>query len=393
MKRSRYTVLISGMLIQLCAGIIYMWSVFRGPVSQHLNWDSGAAAYTSSIMLASFVLGILICGRLQDRIGPKKVTMLGSCFIGAGMLLTALVPQSAPWLLYLTYGILGGFGVGSVYTCTVAVVQKWFPDKRGFATGLIVGAFGFSLVVFSPLAKFLLGKIGVPMTFVLFAAAFLLICIPCSMFIDTPEESDLPAMKKAGAVSTRVSYTPVQMLKTPQFLLLFFSMLFLLSTYFIVNPQIISLAEERGIDENLAVFTVMLTGLASASGRLLLSWISDKIGRKAALMIICFITLISAPMLIFAKGALFIAVIILIAFAFGGSSGVYAAVTADNFGTAHAGANFGCVMVAFGCSALLSPLVAGRMSVSAGFILSACCAAAALICILIYKPIAAKTEK
>ncbi|MGI5985945.1 MAG: MFS transporter, partial [Oscillospiraceae bacterium] len=162
--KNRYVVLISGMLIQLCAGIIYMWSVFKGPVAQHLEWDPANAALTSSIMLAAFVLGIIAGGRAQDKIGPKFVTAAGSVMISVGMLLTALVSKQSPWLVYITYGIIGGLGVGTVYTATVSVIQKWFPDKRGFATGLMVSAFGFSLVIFAPLTNSLLTKIGVPST-------------------------------------------------------------------------------------------------------------------------------------------------------------------------------------------------------------------------------------
>ena len=392
MKRSRYTVLISGMLIQLCAGIIYMWSVFKGPVSAHLSWDAAAAGYTSSIMLAAFVLGILIGGRAQDSLGPKKVTIAGSVLIGAGMSLTALVSPQMPWLLYLTYGILGGFGVGCVYTCTVAVVQKWFPDRRGFATGMIVGAFGFSLVIFSPSAKFLLDSIGVPLTFAVFAVAFLLICIPCATLINPPEPSELPAAKSSAA-AVKKSYAPAEMVKTRQFLTLFLSMMFLLATYFIINPQLIDLAKQNGLEESLVTLPVMIIGIASASGRLLLSWLSDRIGRKSTMLIICVITLISALLLMIPGLPLFFVCIVGIAFAFGGSSGVYAAATADNFGTKHAGVNFGCVIIAFGLSALISPLIAAKIPGSAGsFIFAGCCAAVALACVMLYRPISAKAK-
>ena len=141
--KNRYGMLAAGMLVQLCAGIIYMWSVFKGPVSQHLEWDPAKAALTSSIMLAVFVLGIILGGRAQDKIGPKIVTTAGSIMLSLGIILTAMVTKEIPWLVYITYGIIGGFGVGTVYTATVSVIQKWFPDKRGFATGFMVAAFGF----------------------------------------------------------------------------------------------------------------------------------------------------------------------------------------------------------------------------------------------------------
>ena len=92
----RYCILTAGMIIQFCAGIIYMWSVFRGPVSAHLSWTAGSASLTSSVMLAMFVLGIILGGYTQDKLVPKKVTLTGSIFIGAGMVCTSFVTGSAP---------------------------------------------------------------------------------------------------------------------------------------------------------------------------------------------------------------------------------------------------------------------------------------------------------
>jgi OFA family oxalate/formate antiporter-like MFS transporter len=187
---NRYCILVSGMVVQFCAGIIYMWSVFKGPVGDKLAWSG--AALTANIMLAAFVLGIIFGGRAQDKLGPGPVTLAGSVLIGAGMACTALATPSAPWLVYITYGAVGGFGVGTVYTSTIAVVQKWFPDRRGFASGMTVSAFGFSLVVFAPLATALIAKIGVMAVFVVFGAGFLVVCGVSSLFLRNPPEGYAP---------------------------------------------------------------------------------------------------------------------------------------------------------------------------------------------------------
>ena len=356
--KNRYLILAMGMVIQLCAGIIYMWSVFKGPVSQHLSWEESSAAITSSIMLSTFVLGIIIGGRIQDKYSPSPVALAGGVLLGLGMVLSSFVPQSSPWLIYVFYGIIGGFGVGCVYTTTVSVVQKWFPDKRGFATGMMVGAFGFSLVLFAPLTKKLLTDWGVPRTFLFFGILFIVICSLCSLFLNNPEvkqQSGTPA-------STRKQYTTGEMLKTKEFYFLAFSMFFLLPAYFILNPLFISLGVERGLSESMATFGVMLTGIASASGRLLISWFSDFVGRKAGIATISLITLIAALVMIFAQGVLFLVCIAAIAFSFGGSASVYAATTADLFGTKHMGLNYGCVMIAFGSSALIFQLLSTVLS-------------------------------
>lgn len=385
--KNRTVVLISGMLIQFCAGIIYMWSVFRDPVAAHLSWAPSSAAFTSSIMLACFVVGIVVGGRLQDKIGPRKIIVAGSILIGAGMLLTSWVSSSAPWLVYVTYAVIGGLGVGSVYTCSVATVQKWFPDKRGFATGMIVAAFGLSLVVFAPLATAMLKSIGVPMTFRIFGLAFLVVCLVCSVFITLPENSQM-----ASANASIKQYSTPEMLKTKKFYFIAGSMFFLLPAYFILNPLLVSLGVERGLSENLAVLGVMITGAASACGRLIISWASDKIGRTTAILLLGAITLAAVLGLIFAQGVLFLVCIAAIAFAFGGSSGVYAALTSDNYGTKNSGLNFGCVMVAFGLSALISPVVSQALAKSGSLAISLTFSAICAVISIIFTVLVSKTK-
>lgn len=388
--KNRYVVLISGMLIQLCAGIIYMWSVFKGPVAQHLEWDPANAALTSSIMLAAFVLGIIVGGRAQDKIGPKFVTAAGSVMISVGMLLTALVSKQSPWLVYITYGIIGGLGVGTVYTATVSVIQKWFPDKRGFATGLMVSAFGFSLVIFAPLTNSLLTKIGVPSTFTAFGIAFFFVCVICSLFIDNPPADYAPAGFAAADMNTaKKQYTTSEMLKTRQFYLIALSMFCVLPAYFILNPLFMTLGAERGLSPELAVVGVMITGIASAAGRLIMSWISDLIGRKRAIYSIIIITMISILTMIIAQGVLFLVCIAAIAFSFGGTAGVYPTITADNFGTKNMGLNYGCVMVGFGSSALIFPIISNMLvkngEYTVSFLLAAATCIVAFVLVLLQK--------
>lgn len=388
--KNRYGVLVFGMLIQLCAGIIYMWSVFRGPVAEHLAWDPSQAALTSSIMLAVFVLGIIVGGKAQDKVGPKIVTIVGSLFLGVGMILTALVTREAPWLVYITYGVIGGFGVGTVYTATVSVIQKWFPDKRGFATGFMVAAFGFSLVIFAPLTSSLLAKSGVPFTFITFGVVFSVLCVLCALQIDNPPANYAPSgVVAAKAQASKRQYTTSEMLKTGQFYLIALSLFCILPAYFILNPLFITLGAERGLSSQLAVLGVMITGIASAAGRLLTSWISDLVGRKRAVCGIIIITIASILTMIIAQGVLFLICIAAIAFGFGGAAGVYPAITADNFGTKHIGLNYGCVMVGFGTSALVFPIISNQLIkngvYTASFVLAAVTCIIALILVLLQK--------
>ena len=383
----RQYILAAGMVIQFCAGIIYMWSVFRTPVAAHLNWDAGAASLTSSIMLSMFVLGIIMGGYAQDTLGPKKVTFVGSILIGIGMVSTALVTDSAPWLVYISYGTIAGLGVGTVYMSTIAAVQKWFPDRRGFASGMIVCAFGLSLVVFSPLANTMLKELGVPNTFLIFGASFFILCTFCSFFIQNPPQGYMPeGYTHTQTMTQKRQYPPKEIIKTKQFYLLSCALFFTLPAYFILNPVFISLGTVRGLSNELAVLGVALTGISSAAGRLIVSWASDKFGRKAAMVAIAVAILSASLFMIVGEGVLFLVCIMLISFGFGGAASVYSAMTADSFGTKHGGMNFGLVMLGFGVSALVFPIISNKLTASgsytSSFVLAATTCVAAIILVL-----------
>jgi OFA family oxalate/formate antiporter-like MFS transporter len=338
-------------------------------------------------MLAMFVFGIILGGYSQDKLGPKRVTLTGSILIGAGMICTAFVTGDFPWLVYVTYGVIAGLGVGTVYMSTIATVQKWFPDRRGFASGMIVCAFGLSLVVFAPLANAMLGALGVPSTFLIFGCCFLVICAACSLFIQNPPEGYMPVgyIPVSAAIQKR-QYSPKEIIKTKQFYLLFCGLLFTLPAYFILNPVFLSLGTERGLSDELTVLGVALTGISSAAGRLIVSWSSDKTGRKAAMIAIALIILCAALVMIIGEGVLFLICIMLISFGFGGAASVYSAMTADSFGTKYGGMNFGLVMLGFGVSALAFPVISNRLTVdgsyTSSFVLAAVTCFIAIILVL-----------
>jgi OFA family oxalate/formate antiporter-like MFS transporter len=148
--------LITGSIMQMFLGILYVWSVFVYPVSVEYSWHIDSVKLTSSFMLCFFVFGILAGGKLHLKIGSDKVVLCGGLTLSAGILITAFLPKDNAWLMYITYGSIGGFGVGSAYNAIICAVQKWFPNRRGFATGIVVCAFGISTVIFAPLIEILI---------------------------------------------------------------------------------------------------------------------------------------------------------------------------------------------------------------------------------------------
>jgi len=383
-NKKRYYVLYAGIIIQFCAGTLYMWSVYKEPVAAYLSWDPASSALTSSFMLASFVGGIIIGGRIMDKIGPRKICVIGSLMLSFGILASSLVTSGFPQMIYITYGIIGGIGVGIVYTCTVSPIQKWFFDKKGFATGLLVGAFGLSLVLFAPLANLLLSVVNVPYTFLIFGVAFLIVCVPASLFIVSPPAGYV--IPKTSVAATQKQYAPKEMLRTKAFYLIMVSMFFIVSAYFVLNPQFISLGEHKGLEHNVAVMAVMITGLCSAGGRITISWMSDITGRISGLLVIFALTLTGVVLLMFAQGALYIVCLALIAFGYGGVAGMYAVMTSDNFGTKNMGSNYGLVLVGFGASALMFPFLSAKFPLTESnvvFIVCAVACVATLVCVLL----------
>jgi len=349
-------ILVTGSILQLFLGILYVWSVFVIPVNKFYSWSIDSVKLTSSFMLCFFVIGIFAGGKIQTKIGVKFMVLIGGLMVAAGMLATALIPAggNAPvFLIYIFYGIIGGFGVGAGYNAIISTAQKWFPKNRGLATGVSVCAFGLSTVVFAPLVTVLIGKFDVKYTFLILAGGFAAAVLLLFSFIKSPPE------QAANATSTTLTgkqYTTLEMIKTPRFYLIALSLMFGTSVFFIILPSLKELAVNRGL-ESFATGLVMFTGIANALGRLGAPLMSDKIGREMADVIILTATALGAFGLCFASGVLLIVIIAVVAFCYGGYSGLYPVLTSQNFGIKNVGSNYGAVMVGFMLSALLFPIV------------------------------------
>ena len=376
-------VLVAGSVLQLFLGIIYVWSVFVNPVSEFYAWDPAGVKLTSSFMLCFFVVGILIGGKFQMKTGSEKVVLVGGLMLAAGMLATAFLTREVAWLMYVTYGIVGGFGVGAGYNAIISAAQKWFPQNRGFATGVSVCAFGFSTVIFAPLIEALIQRFGLRSTFLILAAGFFVVVVALFRFIRLPDES-APAGAPSAALLAKRQYTVTEAIKTKEFYCITLSLMLATAVFFILNPSFKTFAAERGLGESIGTIIVMLTGVANALGRLGAPLLSDKMGREKAALTIILATAVCALLLCFAQGFLFMATIAVIAFCYGGYSGIYPVLTADYFGIKNVGSNYGAVMMGFALSALTFPMIIGMISnVTAKFIVLASLAAVGVVLMIL----------
>jgi len=196
-EKGRWVMVILGMLINLCLGSIYSWSVFVKPLTDYFTKTLGQSVTANdvlmpfSVFLAFFAIAMPLTGKYIDTLGPRKVTILGGILTGLGWLLASTV--TSVQMLYLVYGVIGGIGVGIAYGVPVAVSARWFPDKKGLAVGLTVLGFGFSAFLIANLADFLIAQYGIMNTFRIFGIAFIALIVLHALPLRFPAQGWKPS--------------------------------------------------------------------------------------------------------------------------------------------------------------------------------------------------------
>lgn len=351
--------IVCSLVVQLCVGILYLWSVFKTPIVEAFHWDAASAGMVSSYMIMAFVFGNLIGGILNDKKGPRVTCFVGVILFSLGVGSTALLTETSISLIYGTYAIMGGLGSGFAYGACISCIQKWLPHRRGLASGLACGAFGLSTVVFTPLSNGLMGRFSVDgvvnftPVFLILAVVFAVLGLTASLFIRLPDEAYIKSLNLGKSAATnQANYTLGQAIKTPVFWCLFFSIFFINGTWNLCVPLIKDLGVARGLTVGAAVACVSFTGITNAAGRILMSTVSDKLGRTNTMHILCGITLVGAILTTFITGYGYFAAIAIIAFAYGGPSAINAALCTDLFGPKNSGVNYGVAMLALGFSSI-----------------------------------------
>lgn len=369
-KESSIPSIIGCLVVQLCVGILYLWSVFRSPVQATFGMSTSAVTMVSSIMLFGFVLGNLIGGFINDKKNPKFANIIGVVLFALGIGLTGLLNEKTSGLIYVTYCAMGGLGSGIAYGACISCIQKWLPHKRGFASGLAVSAFGLSTVVFTPVSNWLMKifktgeavlangaqtiTVNFMAVFFILAGVFAILGLVACAFIRLPSEDYIKSLNIPASKSpmNQKNFTLGEAMKTVPFWCIFLSIFFINGTWNLTSPIIKTLGMERGLTEALAVFAVSFTGIPNAAGRLLMASLSDKIGRIPTMIILCVMTLVGAICMTFVTGIPYIVIVGIIAFAYGGPSALNAAMSTDFFGPKNSGTNYGVIMLALGFSSI-----------------------------------------
>lgn len=365
-SKGRLVPVIAMMIASFCVGIVYIWSAYKAAAEAYYSWTPSAANMVSSIMLFAFTGGCFTGGYLQDRIGPKRTAVTGAVLFGAGIFFSSLLPASAPVAaFYGTYSILAGIGSGFVYTSSLNGMQKWFPDKLGLATGLASATFGLSTVLFSPVCTALLNRFTMPMTLRIFSVFTFVICFAACLFIRIPDPSAVSAAGRIALADAGSKNLPEAM-HTSAFWIFFLCLFFYNGTWNMLTPLIKGLGMERGLSAGAAVLCLSMTGITNTLGRLIMSSLSDKIGRYSTMYVLCTITALGALGLTFLGNGGYITAVLAVAFAYGGPSAVYPALCTDLFGPKYSGRNYGFLMLGLGLSSIVFNAISNALVASFG---------------------------
>ncbi|MDP3385712.1 MAG: OFA family MFS transporter, partial [Eubacteriales bacterium] len=350
------------------------------------GWSNSETVMTFSIIVFVFAFITLISGRLQDRIGPRIVATIGGILYGLGLILSSTATTTTQ--LYIYYGVISGIGVGFVYVCPLTACIKCFPDKKGFITGIAVGAFGLGSLVFKTIIEYLLEVTGVSETFFYLGILFMVLIILGAQFLNVPKTISQSVVE----TKNQSNFTVVEMLKTKTCYLLW--AMFGLGT--MGGLLVIGLAKDIGVeiahlDPGVATNSVTMIALFNALGRLGWGSISDRFDRIKVIAIMAFITsgclvMMSVVSLNFITYFVFLAGI---AACFGGTISVFPTVIGEFYGIKNLGANYGVVFQAYGLAALVGPvIVANARSLQATFVFSSIVALmAGILALFVKKPV------
>lgn len=396
MMKKRWIILAASCMATLCIGSIYAWSAFSSPMAEYLSERTGreitSLAVIYSVANAIAPVTLIGGGYFNDKIGTKGVLIAGALVFGLGMITSGFATSVG--MLMVTYGLGLGLGQGLVYGVAVTNTVKFFPDKSGFAGGIVTACYGASSIIVPPIASMLAQTyhvttafkvIGGAMLVVLFIAAFIIKPCPKDFSVEagsqgTDGRADSMEQEKAAGIH---SFTPAQMLRQPAFYLMLLIMMCGAFSGMMVISQASQIAQEMmGMSVSAAALIVSMIAVFNMLGRLASGILSDKIGAIGTLFI-TFAASIIAGVSMFAFGAgsaaVFCVCLMIIGFGFGSVMGIYPGFTIRKFGPKHNGVNYGIMYIGFSLAGILGPTIMTKLHESTGQYQPAFLAAAALV--------------
>ncbi len=360
---NRWHVAIAGVVMQMLLGTVYAWSVFKKPLMESHGWSASDVGITFTLVVLVIGTSAAVGGRFVDRTGARRVAALAAVLFGLGTIMAGLADAiGSRWVLWIGYGVIAGIGNGLGYITPIAVLVRWFPDKRGLITGLAVMGFGIGAALMGQIAPLLIPAFGVAKTFYLFGVIFLVALLLAARKLDNPPEGWLPEGYIPSGRNGEPEDEPCDLngaLRMYQFYVLWAVLFINVSAGLALISNLSPMAQSQaGMTPVAAGTVILISSIFNGFGRVFWATLSDRIGRKAVFLILLgsqvpvFLLLpgLSSPV-VFALAACYVL------FCFGGGFGTMPAFTADTFGTRCMGDIYGKILLAWGAAGVAGPVL------------------------------------
>lgn len=370
-KSHGWQVAFAGMGINLALGILYTWSVISEGIPEEWGWNESDKSWPYSVACLVFCLIMVPAGRMQDKLTPKLVATIGGILVGIGLIVASFTTSLFGFIL--AFGVLAGAGIGFGYASATPPAVKWFPPaKTGMIAGIVVSGFGLASVYAAPLAKWLMTNYGFGTMLLTLGIAFLIVVVGLAQLLKAPPAGYIPAGYTPPAAPVagdkKEEFTPAEMLKTPQFAMLWFMYACGAGAGLMIISKLAAIGGKLGISLGFVLVAVLAIG--NGGGRIIAGILSDKVGRKATMMF-CFI---SQAVLIFllsqAKEDNFLGTVpvmavisMLIGANYGANLSLFPSITKDYYGVTNFGMNYGLVFTSWGVGGFMLAKLAGMMYV------------------------------
>ncbi len=360
---NRWIVCLAGTGINLVLGVLYSWSIFVVPLQDKFGWSRADLTWPFSVSILTLAIVMVPAGKWQDKVGPRLIATVGGILMGLGYFLSGFI-TSLPALIF-TFGVMSGAGVACAYVTPISATVKWFPDKRGLAAGITVSGFGFGAFVFTPLARKLIVAVGVMTAFKILGIIFLVIVVALAQILRDPppgwkpEGWEPPTPSEETAPATEDHWTLGTAIKTWAFWSLWLAFLGNAGVGLMVISLIAPLAKTLGISQEIAAFLIGFLSIFNGFGRILAGWLSDVIGRRAAMLVFFSTTTIMCISMAFTNIAGttlgYALALMIFGASYGSNFALFPAVTADYFGTKNMGNIYAGVFTAWGFAGFVGP--------------------------------------
>ncbi|HGN5437689.1 TPA: OFA family MFS transporter [Streptococcus pyogenes] len=362
-KTKRYIIATAGILLHLMLGSTYAWSVYRNPILQETGWDQAPVAFAFSLAIFCLGLSAAFMGNLVEQYGPRLTGTVSAILCASGNMLTGLaIDRKEIWLLYIGYGVIGGLGLGAGYITPISTIIKWFPDKRGMATGFAIMGFGFASLLTSPIAQWLIETEGLVATFYLLGLIYLIVMLFASQLIIKPTAAEIAILDKKRLQNNSYlieGMTAKEALKTKSFyclwVILFINITCGLGLISVVAPMAQDLT---GMSPEMSAIVVGAMGIFNGFGRLVWASLSDYIGRRVTVILLFLVSIIMTISLIFAHSSLiFMISIATLMTCYGAGFSLIPPYLSDLFGAKELATLHGYILTAWAIAALTGPML------------------------------------